>query len=75
MMYAPNVFTLDVAAMMSGGVDLEAANGVLAVTLYSANGLNPNYIFGSLDPYFAFHVGNVHSPELARSTAVETMLK
>ncbi|KAI8644638.1 C2 domain-containing protein [Parasitella parasitica] len=71
MMYAPNVFTLDVAAMMQGGNDLEAANGVLAVTIYSASNLKPNDLFGSLDPYCAFHVGNVHNAELARTTAIE----
>ncbi|KAG2237442.1 hypothetical protein INT48_009571, partial [Thamnidium elegans] len=71
MMYAPNVFTLDVAAMMAGGIDLEAANGVLAVTLYSANGLKPNDLFGSLDPYCVFKVGDIHNPELARTNAVE----
>ncbi|CEP18365.1 hypothetical protein [Parasitella parasitica] len=71
MMYAPNVFTLDVAAMMQGGNDLDAANGVLAVTIYSANNLKPNDLFGSLDPYCTFHVGNVHNAELARTTAIE----
>ncbi|CAO3625901.1 unnamed protein product [Mucor hiemalis] len=71
MMYAPNVFTLDVAAMMAGGTDLQAANGVLAVTIYSANGLKPNDLFGSLDPYCVFKVGDVHNPELARTTAIE----
>ncbi|CAO0794357.1 unnamed protein product [Mucor circinelloides] len=71
MMYAPNVFTLDVAAMMEGGNDLDTANGVLAVTIYSASNLKPNDLFGSLDPYCSFRVGNVHNPELARTTAIE----
>ncbi|KAG1446953.1 hypothetical protein G6F56_009414 [Rhizopus delemar] len=72
MMYAPNVFTLDVAAMMAGDAnDLESANGVLAVTIYSANGLKPHDLFGSLDPYVTFHVGNLHNSELARTSAVE----
>jgi Ca2+-dependent lipid-binding protein len=71
MMYAPNVFTLDVAAMMAGGTDLDAANGVLAVTIYSAQGLKANDLFGSLDPYTVFRVGNVNNPELARTTAIE----
>ena len=70
-MYAPNVFTLDVAAMMSGATDLDAANGVLAITLYSANGLKPNDLFGSLDPYCMFKVGDIHNPELGRTTAIE----
>jgi Ca2+-dependent lipid-binding protein len=71
MMYAPNVFTLDVAAMVGGGIDLEAANGVLAITIYSANGLKPNDLLGSLDPYCAFKVSDIHHPELARTSAVE----
>lgn len=70
-MYAPNVFTLDVAAMMAGGVDLDSANGVLAVTIYSANGLKPNDLFGSLDPYCCFKVGDINNPELGRTTAIE----
>ncbi|KAI9258242.1 C2 domain-containing protein [Sporodiniella umbellata] len=72
MMYAPNVFTLDVAAMMAGGgADLESAQGVLAVTLHSAQGLKPHDLFGSLDPYITFHVDNVNNTELARSSAKE----
>ncbi|OBZ83487.1 Uncharacterized protein PYUK71.03c, partial [Choanephora cucurbitarum] len=70
MMYAPNVFTLDIAAMMAG-IDPDAANGMLAITLYSATGLKPNDIFGTLDPYCVFHVGNIHNPELARTSTVE----
>lgn len=71
MMYAPNVFTLDVAAMMGGGTDLESANGVLAVTIYSAAGLKSNDILGSLDPYCVFKVGDIHHPELARTSYIE----
>lgn len=70
-MYAPNVFTLDVAAMMGGGTDLESANGVLAVTIYSAAGLKSNDILGSLDPYCVFKVGDIHHPELARTSCIE----
>ncbi|KAI8338841.1 C2 domain-containing protein [Blakeslea trispora] len=70
MMYAPNVFTLDVAAMMAG-TDLDAAIGVLAITIYSASGLKPNDIFGTLDPYCLFHIDNVHNPELARTSTIE----
>ncbi|KAI7888150.1 C2 domain-containing protein [Mucor mucedo] len=71
MMYAPNVFTLDVAAMMAGGADLDSANGVLAVTIYSAHGLKANDLFGSLDPYCCFKVGDINNPELGRTTAIE----
>ncbi|KAI9485787.1 MAG: C2 domain-containing protein [Benjaminiella poitrasii] len=71
MMYAPNVFTLDIPAMMSGANDLETANGVLAVTIYSANSLKPNDFFGSLDPYCTFHVNNTQTAELARTSTIE----
>lgn len=71
MMYAPNVFTLDVAGMMAGGIDLDSANGVLAVTIYSANGLKPSDLFGSLDPYCVFKVGDLNNPELDRTAAIE----
>ncbi|KAF7727699.1 hypothetical protein EC973_007255 [Apophysomyces ossiformis] len=70
MMYAPNVYTVDVAAMMAG-TDLDAANGVLAITVYSAHGLKGTDMFGSLDPYITFHSGNVNNPELGRTSAFE----
>ena len=71
MMYAPNVYTLDVAGMMAGTTDLTAANGVLAITVYSASNLKAGDLFGSLDPYITFHIGNVHNAEMGRTTAHE----
>lgn len=72
MMYAPNVFTIDVAALMAGAVDSESANGVLAVTIYSASGLKPVDMFGgTVDAYCTFHVNDIHHPELARTGVVE----
>lgn len=71
MMYAPNVYTLDVAGMMAGTTDLTSANGVLAVTVYSASNLKATDLFGTLDPYITFHIANVHNAELARTSAVE----
>ncbi|KAI8976019.1 C2 domain-containing protein [Pilobolus umbonatus] len=71
MMYAPNIFTLDVAGMMSGDTHSDSANGALAITMYSANGLKPNDRFGTLDPYCSFHLNNIHNPELARTSAIE----
>ncbi|KAJ2964405.1 hypothetical protein NQZ79_g602 [Umbelopsis isabellina] len=71
MMYAPNVFTVDVAGMMAGGTDLEAANGVLAITIYSASNIKGNDVFGSVDPYITFHTGNPKNKELARTSAIE----
>lgn len=71
MMFAPNVFTVDVAALMAGNVDLNSSNGVLAVTVYSGNNLKPVDYFGTLDAYCAFHVNSVHNDELARTAVVE----
>lgn len=70
-MYAPNAFTVDVAGMMAGGTDLEAANGVLVVTVYSASGIKSGDMFGSIDPYITFHTGNSKNKELARTSAIE----
>ncbi|KAI9316811.1 C2 domain-containing protein [Dichotomocladium elegans] len=71
MMYAPNAYTVDVAGMMAGTTDLTAANGVLAITVYGANNLKPNDMFGSLDPYVTFHIANTSNPEMARTAAIE----
>ncbi|CAO3617263.1 unnamed protein product [Cunninghamella echinulata] len=70
MMYAPNVFTIDVAAMMAG-VDRDSANGVIALTIHSCNGLKVTDLLGSIDPYITVHVGNENSPELARTRVIE----
>ncbi|CAO3584473.1 unnamed protein product [Absidia cylindrospora] len=70
MMYAPNVFTLDVAAMLAGA-DLDSANGVLALTIHSATGLKITDFFGSLDPYLSIHVGSEKNPELGRTQCIE----
>ena len=51
MMYAPNVFPIEVAKMLSGS-PVDQAIGVLAVTLHGANGLkNPDNFAGSTDGY------------------------
>ncbi|KAI9485092.1 C2 domain-containing protein [Zychaea mexicana] len=71
MMYAPNVYTVDVAGMMAGTTDLTAANGVLAITVYSATNLKAADLFGSLDPYITFHIGNAHNAEMGRTSAFE----
>ncbi|RCH96904.1 hypothetical protein CU097_001281 [Rhizopus azygosporus] len=71
MMYAPNVYTLDVAGMMSGAVDLNSANGVLVCKIHSAVGLKDNDLFGTLDPYITVHVGSEKNPELGRTKCIE----
>ena len=51
MMYAPNVFPIEVAKMLSGSA-VDQAIGVLAITLHGAQGLkNPDKFAGTPDPY------------------------
>ncbi|KAI9319764.1 C2 domain-containing protein [Dichotomocladium elegans] len=71
MMYAPNVYTLDVAGMMEGTTDTYSANGVLAITVHSASNLKEVDLLGTMDPYITFHLGNVRNPELGRTSAHE----
>ncbi|KAL0092399.1 C2 domain-containing protein [Phycomyces blakesleeanus] len=71
MMYSPNVYTLDVAGMMAGTSDKDSANGVLALTIYSASQLKGTDIFGSLDPYITFHIGSANQPEVGHTSAHE----
>ncbi len=50
-MYAPNVFPIEVAKILSGDA-LDQAIGVVAVTLHGAQGLrNPDKFSGTPDPY------------------------
>lgn len=50
-MYAPNVFPIEIAKMLAGN-PVDQAIGVLAVTLHGANGLkNPDKLAGTPDPY------------------------
>jgi len=51
MLYAPNVFPIEVAKMLSGS-PVDQAIGVLAITLHGAHGLkNPDKFAGTPDPY------------------------
>lgn len=51
MMYAPNVFPIEVAKMLAG-TPVDRAVGVVAITLYGAQGLkNPDKFSGTPDPY------------------------
>lgn len=51
MMYAPNVFPIEVAKMLAG-TPVDQAIGVVAITLHGARGLkNPDKLSGSVDPY------------------------
>lgn len=51
MMYAPNVFPIEIAKMLAGN-PVDQAIGVVAVTLYGARSLkNPDRFAGTPDPY------------------------
>jgi Ca2+-dependent lipid-binding protein len=50
-MYAPNVFPIEVAKMLSGSA-VDQAIGVMAITIHGAQGLkNPDKFAGTPDPY------------------------
>ncbi|KAF9409138.1 hypothetical protein BGZ94_002044, partial [Podila epigama] len=68
MMYAPNVYTLDLEQMMTGGASLTAAAGVVQFTIYNAKDLKNTELVGNSDPYIKIRLGN--RPELA-TTAVK----
>jgi Ca2+-dependent lipid-binding protein len=57
-MYAPNVFPIEVAKMLSGSA-VDQAIGVMAITLHGAQGLkNPDKFAGTLDPYTVISFNN-----------------
>ncbi|OJA07635.1 hypothetical protein AZE42_01107 [Rhizopogon vesiculosus] len=65
MMYDPNVFTLNLEQLLSG-VPLDAAIGVIQITVEAARGLKANKIGGgSPDPYVSISINN--REELART--------
>jgi Ca2+-dependent lipid-binding protein len=68
-MYAPNVFPIEVAKMLSGSA-VDQAIGVLAVTLHGAQGLkNPDKFAGTPDPYTTLSFNN--GPVLAQTKIVK----
>ncbi|KAK9762893.1 Tricalbin-2, partial [Basidiobolus ranarum] len=71
MMYAPNVFTLDVAQLMSG-VDLDAAAGVLKITIRSGRNLKNVELIGMSDPYVVLQCNN--RVELGRTSVKSNTL-
>ncbi|CZT42727.1 probable transmembrane protein [Rhynchosporium secalis] len=57
-MYAPNVFPIEVAKMLSGSA-VDQAIGVMAITLHGAQGLkNPDKFAGTPDPYAVLSFNN-----------------
>ncbi|KAI0523732.1 C2 domain-containing protein [Xylaria bambusicola] len=68
MMYAPNVFPIEVAKLLAGS-PVDQAIGVVAVTLHGAHGLkNPDKFSGNTDPYAVLTL-NKRSP-LARTKTI-----
>jgi Ca2+-dependent lipid-binding protein len=50
MMYAPNVFPIELAKMLAG-TPVDQAIGVVSITLHGAHGLKNSDNFGSIDPF------------------------
>ncbi|CEP18998.1 hypothetical protein [Parasitella parasitica] len=71
LMYAPNVFAVDVDKFFAGDFDLSAANGVLAVTVYSTDRIKniEQVVQGAPNPYIRFYLD--HSQELDRTSVCE----
>ena len=68
MMYAPNVFPIEVAKMLSGN-PIDMAIGVVAVSLHGAQSLkNPDKFSGTPDPYVVLSLNN--SKELGRTKTI-----
>ncbi|KAK1071579.1 Tricalbin-2 [Friedmanniomyces endolithicus] len=58
MMYAPNVFPIEIAKMLAGN-PVDQAIGVLQVTFHGAQGLkNPDKFSGTPDPYATLSINN-----------------
>ncbi|KAG0338986.1 hypothetical protein BG004_006986 [Podila humilis] len=72
MMYAPNVYALDLEQMMTGGASLTAAIGVIQFTIYDAKDLKNSELIGNSDPYVKIRLGN--RPELATTAVQENTL-
>ncbi|POR39621.1 Uncharacterized protein PYUK71.03c [Tolypocladium paradoxum] len=69
MMYAPNVFPIEVAKMLAG-TPVDQAVGVLALTIHGAQGLkNTDNFAGTVDPYASISFSRRH--ELARTKTIE----
>lgn len=65
MMYDPNVFTLNLEQLLSG-IPLDAAIGVIQLTVHAARGLKSSKIGGgSPDPFVSISISN--RQELART--------
>ncbi|KAI8138974.1 hypothetical protein BJV82DRAFT_628590 [Fennellomyces sp. T-0311] len=82
MMYLPNVFTFDVEKFFAGDLDISQANGILAVTTYSATSLDAVNQDGgpfatrpkeALNPYIRFCLDSAQ--ELGRTSVRANTMK
>ncbi|KAF2197837.1 tricalbin [Delitschia confertaspora ATCC 74209] len=68
MMYAPNVFPIEIAKMLAGN-PVDQAIGVVQITFHGAQGLrNPDKFSGTPDPYAVVSINNRN--ELGRTKTV-----
>ncbi|GAB1213885.1 hypothetical protein ATERTT37_003038 [Aspergillus terreus] len=68
MMYAPNVFPVEIAKMLAGNA-VDQAIGVVAITLHGARSLrNPDKFAGTPDPYAVVSLNN--RTELGRTKTI-----
>jgi Ca2+-dependent lipid-binding protein len=71
MMYAPNVFPIEVAKLLAGS-PVDQAIGVVAVTIHGAQGLkNPDNFSGNPDPYTVITL-NKRAPRAHTKTIKDT---
>ncbi|KAG2236778.1 hypothetical protein INT48_006962 [Thamnidium elegans] len=72
LMYFPNVLSVDVDRFCSGDFDFSAANGVLAVTVYSTDYIKnvSDLVEGAPNPYIRFYLD--HGQELDRTSVCES---
>ncbi|KAI7885425.1 C2 domain-containing protein [Mucor mucedo] len=72
LMYYPNQLAIDVERFCSGDFDFSAANGVLAVTVYSTDRIKhvSDLVETAPNPYIRFYID--HGQELDRTTVCES---
>ncbi|KAL0077106.1 C2 domain-containing protein [Phycomyces blakesleeanus] len=75
LLYAPNVFTVEVDKFMAGDLDMSQANGVLAITVYSASPISncEDLICEPANPFIRFYID--HAQELGRTSPKEKTLE
>ncbi|KAI8987617.1 C2 domain-containing protein [Mycotypha africana] len=71
LMYAPNVLTVDAEKVLAGDFDFSSANGLLAVTVYSAERIKniDDLVDEAPNPYVRFYLD--HGQELDRTSVCE----